>query len=223
MQHFSNGSNGCSGYNQEKVIHRQGGWGVSSLEPIFCSEETIENSPAFQCRSRLKKTSSPAGTAETKQHFSRPCGTRLQYRQVPAFKRRAIFKMPLQDTRLSDRTKAGQAWGRSGRCHRRLKRILARGFGLFPARPGGGGNFGPAGGAHLAPGLGCCFGRFLCALDPGPAGARGGGNFGPAGGTHLPLLPLWSRTGCTLGGCCHDPTQLFLERRDFVLYVGSPT
>jgi hypothetical protein len=62
------------------------------------------------------KTSSPAGTVETKTRlrrgcneagaiFNRPCGTRLQYRQTPAFKRRAILKMSLWDMVFSNGTK----------------------------------------------------------------------------------------------------------------------
>ena len=32
---------------------------------MFCSEGTIENSPAFQCRVSVEMVSSPAGTGET--------------------------------------------------------------------------------------------------------------------------------------------------------------
>ena len=37
--------------------------------------------------------------------FCRLCGTRLQYRQTPAFKRRAIFKISLRNPVFSDCTK----------------------------------------------------------------------------------------------------------------------
>jgi hypothetical protein len=58
------------------------------------SEGTSENSPAFQCRVRLREIPSPAGTAE---HFFRPCGTRGGTPAIPALKRRAIFKLSRRD------------------------------------------------------------------------------------------------------------------------------
>jgi hypothetical protein len=40
-------------------------WHISIFEPGFCSEGTIENSPAFSMPGPVGKTPSPAGTAET--------------------------------------------------------------------------------------------------------------------------------------------------------------
>jgi hypothetical protein len=97
---------------------------ISIFEPVFCSEGTIENSPAFQCRDRLEERRVPQGRLKRNAIFSRPCGTRLQYRQTPAFKRRAIFKMSLQDMVFSNCTKTEI---------RHLRVIHATKFLFFPA------------------------------------------------------------------------------------------
>jgi len=68
---------------------------VSVFSPAFCSEGTIENSPAFQCRDGFSKISSPAGTAEASVVLS---GLNFNVTTTPALKRRAIFKMSLRDT-----------------------------------------------------------------------------------------------------------------------------
>src|SRR5208282_394882 len=39
---------------------------ITIFKLAFCSEGTIENNPAFQCRDRLERMSRPAGTTENK-------------------------------------------------------------------------------------------------------------------------------------------------------------
>jgi hypothetical protein len=50
---------------------------------------------------QIGKTSSPTGTVEKKRLFQASLRDWLRYRQTPAFKRRAIFKISLRDAAFS--------------------------------------------------------------------------------------------------------------------------
>jgi hypothetical protein len=46
-------------------LELRAGFGSGTIfEPVFCSEGTIENSPAFQCRDSLEKRRVPQGRSK---------------------------------------------------------------------------------------------------------------------------------------------------------------
>jgi hypothetical protein len=73
---------------------------MSVLKSFSVPQEQSKIARHFNAGTVCKK-SSPAGTTETNAIFNRPCGTFPRFRQIPALKRRAIFKMSLWDTIFS--------------------------------------------------------------------------------------------------------------------------